>query len=1369
MLELVKRLLSSSPYIPHGHCYLWQAPLVWLHVISDALIAVAYFSIPAMLIYFVHKREDIPFSRVFMLFGAFIICCGTGHLLEIGTLWYPAYWITGVEKAITALISCYTALKLVELLPQFLALRTPEQLEVINRELERQIAERQHTEETLQMIVAGTSSVTGNDFFPALVQNLATALDVAYVMICETMDESLERLRTLALWAGGELAHNIEYDLCGTPCKVALENQSLRAYPNQLQQRFPDAPMLKSLGADSYVGIPLIGSNHQPIGHLCILDIKPFLINDRTRALFKVFAARAATELQRKWAEEDKHRAYERLEFRVEERTAELVMANAALESEIRDRIEAEIALRESQEQFSKAFHSNPIACSISVLVEGQFLDVNASFLNLFGYQREEIIGCASVELGIWVNPDDRQRLIAALQHQQSVQMDAPFRTSSGEIREGMASFEKIELQGKTCLLSMIYDITDRKQAEVKQRQQMQLDALRADIGTALTEGESLRDLLERCAIALYKHLDAAFARIWTLSDSEPVLILQASAGLYTHTNGKHHRIPVGQFKIGRIAASCQPHLTNQVTTDPWVSDHAWAQREGMVAFAGYPLMIKNRLLGVMAIFARHPLSDQTLNEMSSVASAIAVGIDRKLTAEILRQTAEQERAAALVLQRMRETLDLETIFHTTTEELRQAIECDRTLIYRFHSDWSGELVSESVAAGWDLVLPFQTQGANLTQITVNQANCAVTKLDSSDRVIRDTYLQEHAGGGYRESNHYRAVPNIQQAGFDDCYLDLLRQLQAQAYIIAPIFCGNQLWGLLAAYQNDGPRRWQEAEIRIVTRISNQLGVAVQQAELFAQTQRQAEALKQAKDSADAANRAKSEFLASMSHELRTPLNAILGFTQLMQRDATLPSIHQRSVEIVNQSGEHLLGLINDVLEMSKIEAGRITLQPIEFDLFKLLQGLKDMLQLKAEAKGLTLTFERESNVPQHIKTDVSKLRQVLLNLVGNAVKFTQVGYVTLRVNAQWPGVQSGSPILGTNQDLPHALPVGDDATPITLTFEVEDTGLGIAADEIGDLFEAFKQTSSGQQSQEGTGLGLQISQQFVRLMGGEITVCSELGRGSCFTFQIQAELAVATDANSEVAMLSALHDLSLAPDQVHHRILIVEDNAANRLLLNQLLTVLGFEVQEAENGRDAIAAWQDWQPDLIFMDMQMPILNGYKATQHIRTLERNQRDTHDSAGLHQESVMRADRPTKIIALSASAFTDQRQESLNAGCDDFVSKPFRQEELLVALARNLDIPLLEKPATLFEDSVQLASLAEANSSIDSTVLTTMSADWIDQFYLAVAQGNDIQSLELIKHISTEHHVLIKALTRLIESYQFDQVLQLIPSARSASL
>lgn len=1040
LAELLPNFLSSKNYyIPHGHCYLWQKPLVALHLVSDALIAIAYFSIPVMLIYFVRKRGDMPFSNVFVLFGAFIILCGTGHLLDIWTLWHPDYWVSGIVRAITAIVSCYTALQLMELLPQFLALRSPEQLEAINQELEKQIAKRKRTEETLEMIVAGTASVTGNDFFPALVQNLATALGVSYAVVFKTIDNSLQKIQSINFWHKDRLGENFEYELINTPCQNVVQKNMLCAYPNGLQDIFPNNALLEQLGAVSYIGVPLVNVDHKVIGNLCIVDVKPLEISDRIKTLLQVFAARASAELQRKWAEEDKNRAYEELEFRVEKRTIELVQVNHTLELEIQERITTETAMR------------------------------------------------------------------------------------------------------------------------------------------------------------------------------------------------------------------------------------------------------------VMA---------------------------------------EREKATSHIIQQMRQSLNLESIFQATTAELRQAVNCDRVLIYRFQPDWSGELVAESVSLPWYPVLSIQGRNPKLTEISVDQNNCVITQLTDSGILIRDTYLQDNAGGIYHQENSYCCVNDIYKAGFETCYLELLEQLQARAYIIAPIFSGNQLWGLLAVYQNGSSRQWQNPEIQIVTQISSQLGVAVQQAELFAQTQKQAEELKLAKEAADAASLAKSEFLANMSHELRTPLNAILGFTQLMQRDHTLSSEHQRYTEIVNQSGEHLLGLINDVLEMSKIEAGRLTLSAVEFNLHNLLQSLAAMLQQKAVSKGLQLNFDYDPTVPQYIKTDENKLRQVLINLLGNAIKFTEKGQVTLRVRCQ---ELSGE----VEETAKSGFPM-----PYHLFFEIEDSGTGIGSEEIGHLFQAFQQTRSGRQSKEGTGLGLRISQKFVQLMGGEITVESELGKGSCFRFDFQADVPEAV----AIAQLSSplLDAVSIAPGQITYRILIVEDNPANRLLLSNILSRLGFAVLQAENGEEGIALWQEWQPHLIFMDMRMPILDGYQAARQIRYLA--QELNNKNGQIYP--------PTKIIALTASAFTEQKQESLDAGCDDFVSKPFRWEEILEVLSKHLQVEYVYE-----KTEVSLIS-PSADFVLDPAALAMMPVSWISQLHMAAAQGNDSSSLHLLAQIPSEHTALIQTLTQLIETYQFDKIIAL---------
>ncbi len=378
---------------------------------------------------------------------------------------------------------------------------------------------------------------------------------------------------------------------------------------------------------------------------------------------------------------------------------------------------------------------------------------------------------------------------------------------------------------------------------------------------------------------------------------------------------------------------------------------------------------------------------------------------------------------------------------------------------------------------------------------------------------------------------------------------------------------------------------------------------------------------------AEAASQAKSTFLANMSHELRTPLNAVLGFNQLLERDAAITGESREGLGIIQRSGEHLLGLINDVLSISKIEAGRLTLDARPFDLHELLESVVAMVRVRAEAKeGKDLEVLYESaGVPRGVRGDDLKLRQVLVNLLGNAVKFTERGHVLLR--ARWA---AGRAVL-----------------------EVEDTGPGIASEQVAKLFAPFVQTESGRKAREGTGLGLVISRQIARLMDGDITVASTPGRGTTFRLDVALPEAVLEKAPERGRVVG------LAEGQEAPRILVVDDENENRLLLTRLLRSVGFSVSEAANGALAIEEWRAFRPHAVFMDMRMPVMDGVEATRHIRAEE---------AG-----SPRSEGRTVILALTASVFEHERAEILDSGSDDFLMKPFRVETVLDKLAAHLGV------------------------------------------------------------------------------------------------
>lgn len=389
--------------------------------------------------------------------------------------------------------------------------------------------------------------------------------------------------------------------------------------------------------------------------------------------------------------------------------------------------------------------------------------------------------------------------------------------------------------------------------------------------------------------------------------------------------------------------------------------------------------------------------------------------------------------------------------------------------------------------------------------------------------------------------------------------------------------------------------------------------------------------LQRAKEAAEAANQAKSRFIANISHELRSPLNAILGFARIIRGDQRLPSEHREHAEIIEHSGEHLLNIINQVLDLAKIEAKQTTLNPSQVDLWQLLSDLKNLFGLKADAQDINFAIERGAKLPHYIQADDMKLRQVLINLLDNAFKFTDQGQVSLMVKP---------------------LPAPEPSF-LTLQFAIADTGPGIPPEEQALLFKPFSQTRSGQAVHSGTGLGLAISQEFVRLMGGTLSVSSQLGEGSTFQFDITTQIIEPT-----MTANAANHRrvVGLQPGQSVYRILVVDDSPVNRRLLTHVLSVLEFEIEQAENGQVALEIWQSWQPHVVLIDLRMPVMDGYEAAHYIRQQEK---PTAATANSHQ---------TFIVAVSATTgLKDGTQPHPPVDFDGYILKPFKSNDIFNTL------------------------------------------------------------------------------------------------------
>lgn len=976
----------------------------------------------------------------------------------------------------------------------------------------------------------------------------------------------------------------------------------------------------------------------------------------------------------------------------------------------------AEEALRQSEQRFRGAFDNSAVPMNMST-PDGRLLEVNAAFCQMVGYSEAELLEMTFQQLtypaDLTTDLDYVQQLLSG--EISYYHLEKRYLHKNGQIVWGLlhASVVCDVHQFPLYLVAQVQDITSRKQAELKL--------------------ETQRDFLNQVINVVPSSI---FVKDAT---GQYLLVNQAAAATYGVTVeemiGKSDRdFNDDQEQIQQFLATNREVMATQqskiITAERLITkqDHErWYQT------IINPFIYEGQVQGIIG-------SSTDITDMKQAEAA-------------LRLSAERERTMTRVIQRMRQSLDLDTIFAATTQELRQLLDCDRVVIYQFNPDWSGTFVAESVAEAWTPLMQ-AVPGRTQTTQPVGDTPCTISDWNNTSLSIQETYLQTTQGGVYNQGIHYVMVADIYQENYDPCYVQLLEQFQARAHITVGIFCGSSLWGLLASYQNTHPRQWQDADIRVAVQIGDQLGVAIQQAQLFGQTQQQAQELQRAKEAADAANRAKSLFLANMSHELRTPLNAILGYTQLMSRHADVTLAQRHHIEVINRNGEYLLKLINDILSISKIESGRIALDEVTFDLYTLLHDCIEMFRLRADAKGLRLAIDCSPHLPHYIHVDERKLRQILCNLLDNAAKFTPTGTITLSANSR-PSTEklSAQSALHSSESYPSDSRQSE-THPISeqLVFQVTDTGVGIALHELDHMFDAFIQTESGLRSHQGTGLGLAICRHFVEVMKGTIQVHSNLHQGTTFEVAVPFQRVNLKSRSDD----HASHVIGLAAEQPIYRVLVADDIAPIRYILTTWLRVIQFEVYEATNGQEAIDCWQRYRPHLIWMDMRMPIMDGFEAVRCIRLWEREQAtQTHPDSGF---------TPTKIIALTASVFDEERQRILATGCDDVVAKPCSESEFYKKLSQHLEVRYRYESRL----SSPICPLLTAQPTLlAADMLSVMPITWIEQLHFAARSANEPMILQLLEQIPANHESLRVAITQLVNDLQLDRVIQLTNAYSSA--
>lgn len=795
----------------------------------------------------------------------------------------------------------------------------------------------------------------------------------------------------------------------------------------------------------------------------------------------------------------------------------------------------------------------------------------------------------------------------------------------------------------------------------------------------------------------------------------------RGSSGIITYVSGGFEAVfgvRKEQF-IGQPWMEVIPWLPEDIATARRAVEEAIAQTSSSQKFEMrfiHPSG-ERRTLAV----SQHPVWGKT-GELLAIDGIVENITAHRAATEKLAQQFQRAQLLTSITQQIRQNLDVQAIYQTTVDQIGQALRISRCVLHVY-----GEAASGLTTTAEYRVASYPSMADTIIPVIDNPHAQVVL---SSDRAI--------------------STPNVDHDPLLATALPLCQQLEIRSMLALRTSYQGKPNGIIGMHQCDRYRTWTAEEIELVEAVAAQVGIAIAQASLLLQARHQSKQLAEknreldrAMQTAAAASQAKSDFLANMSHELRTPLNAILGFSQLMAKDPSFSATQTSHLRSINHSGNHLLSLINAVLDMSKIEAGRSVLLSTTVNLPGLITDTAAMFEPWARDKQLTLVVDLAPDLPACIETDGAKLRQILVNLLSNAVKFTQAGSVTVRCRC-----------------LPLPIPADQSAFPresLQLQFEVADTGDGIAPADLANIFEPFVQSETGLRHRTGTGLGLSISHKFVELMGGQMTVSSrqmtytpgqpeptpvaanpqpemtdsQLGSRFCFTIRALVPSVVGRRVTG------------LAPGEAPRRILIVENCQDSRQLLEQILSPVGFELRSAGNCCEAIEILQQWQPELLLLDMGIPVVDGHELMRHIHGRP-------------------SERSVVVVALTSSDLENGHSLFLSTGCDDYLSKPLQAEQILDKLAEHLDVCYIYDQAEPTVAPRPSPSVKISTQRLKDHIGSAAQA-WIIQLEQAARLADSDLIAELIQEVQPSHPQLGQAVEHIVYSFRYDILIQVARS------